>query len=142
MDSQGDTGTESKVYICIRASSTEVNRRRQHRTSTFRKEKSRCRTPCPTSTQTFNPLYCIKRQIRTFIHIFLYVFSYFPNQVPFSGFGDGPNRVFPSALPSSQNRRAAWWSNQMASPRTFLQSPTVDPMHIALLMVDSLRRLH
>ena len=35
MDSQSDTGAESEVYFCIRASSTEVNRRRQHRKSTF-----------------------------------------------------------------------------------------------------------
>ena len=35
MDSQGDTGAESEVYFCIRASSTKVNRRMQHRTSTL-----------------------------------------------------------------------------------------------------------
>ena len=43
MDSQGDTGAESEVYFCIRASSTKVNRRRQHRTSTFRTSSTACR---------------------------------------------------------------------------------------------------
>ena len=48
MDSQGDTGAESEGYPCIRASSTEVNRRRQHRTS----------------TEHFHPAHCSRPQVR------------------------------------------------------------------------------
>ena len=67
MDSQDDTGAESEGYFCIRVSSTEVNRRRQHRTSTFSKEGYFCIRASSTEvnqrrqhrTSTFSKDHCL-----------------------------------------------------------------------------------